>query len=40
MRPLSRKHVSKHGSARKFRKQVGRTKAANFAMPMRGGIRL
>lgn len=40
MRPLKRKGVSKKGSARKFRRSVGRTKAANMKGPMRGGIRL
>lgn len=41
MKPLGRKHVSKHKSARKFRNSVGRTKSANIAPgPMRGGIRL
>ena len=33
--------VNKHRSARKFRRQVSRTKAINMrAGPMRGGIRL
>lgn len=33
--------VSKSGSARKFRKNVSRTKGANVrGAPMRGGIRL
>lgn len=40
MRPLRRKGVSKYGSARKFRSQSRRTKAANVKGPMRGGIRL
>lgn len=41
MRPLSRGGVSKHGSARRFRKGVSRTKAPNVVMgPMRGGWRL
>lgn len=40
MRPLGRHSVSKHGSARSFRRSVGRTKAANIQGPMRGGIRL
>lgn len=36
-----RSYVSKGGSARKFRKDVGRTKSVNVkAGPMRGGIRL
>lgn len=39
--PLRRGNVNKRGSARKFRKNVGHTKAANMAPPpMRGGIRL
>lgn len=41
MRPVSRGHVSKGRSAKQFRKNVGRTKAANVnGAPMRGGIRL
>lgn len=41
MRPLSRNHVNKGSSARKFRSNVGRTKAANVAPPpMRGGWRM
>lgn len=41
MRPLSRGSVNKRRSARKFRRQVGRTKMANMAPnPMRGGFRL
>lgn len=40
MRPLKRRGVNKGRSARKFRKHSSRTKAANMAMPMRGGIRL
>lgn len=36
-----RRHVNKYSSARKFRRNVGRTKYANMRMgPMRGGIRL
>ena len=31
--------VNKHRSSRKFRSQVGRTKAANMRGPMRGGFR-
>lgn len=31
--------VNKHRSARKFRRQVGKTKAANMRGPMRGGYR-
>lgn len=41
MRPSKRYGVSKNRSARKFRRQVGRTKAINVRPnPMRGGIRL
>ena len=41
MRPLSRHPVSKSGSARQFRANVSRTKAANVSpIPMRGGWRL
>lgn len=41
MRPVKRKNVSKHKSAKKFRHQVGHTRAANVHPgPMRGGIRL
>lgn len=40
MRVLKRKGVSKRRSARKFRKMSTRTKGANVAAPMRGGIRL
>lgn len=41
MRPLKRSGVSKKGSARKFRHQVGKTHARNVRPgPMRGGIRL
>lgn len=40
MRPISRQHVNKGSSARSFRHNVGRSKAINFAGPMRGGIRL
>lgn len=40
MRPIKRHSVNKHKSARKFRKNVSRTKAVNLAGPMRGGIRL
>lgn len=35
-----RKSVNKHKSAKKFKGQVKKTKGANFAAPMRGGIRL
>nr|QJB21031.1 MAG: hypothetical protein [Microvirus sp.] len=40
MRPSSRRPVNKRASARSFRKSVSRTKGANMAAPMRGGIRL
>lgn len=37
---IMRRHpVNKSRSARKFRNQVGRTKAANMRGPMRGGFR-
>lgn len=38
---MRRMKVSKHGSAKKFRKHVSHTKSINMrAAPMRGGIRL
>lgn len=41
MRPLHRKKVNKFKSSKKFRKGVGKTKAANLRpSPMRGGYRL
>lgn len=41
MRPLKRKSVNKHRSAKKFNKNSSRTKAANMSItPMRGGWRL
>jgi hypothetical protein len=41
MRPLHRRNVSKHHSARKFRSNISRSKAPNVASaPMRGGWRL
>lgn len=41
MRPVRRFGVNKKHSARKFRKNVSRTKSANVrGAPMRGGIRL
>lgn len=40
MKPLKRKGVSKHKSAKSFRKNTGHTKGANVAAPMRGGIRM
>lgn len=40
MRPLSRHSVSKHSSAKRFRRHVVRSKSANLrAAPMRGGWR-
>jgi hypothetical protein len=39
MRPLKRSGVRKGNSARKFRAQSKRTKGANMAQVMRGGIR-
>lgn len=40
MKVLARHKVSKHHSAKRFRKQIGKTKAANMkATPMRGGFR-
>ncbi|WNK13384.1 MAG: hypothetical protein [Microvirus sp.] len=36
---MRRHSVNKGRSARKFRGQVGRTKAANMRGPMRGGFR-
>lgn len=41
MKPLKRGHVSKRKSARKFKHQAHRVKAANMGSgPMRGGWRL
>ena len=41
MTPSMRRGVSKRGSARHFRKNVSRTRAANVMVgPMRGGIRI
>lgn len=40
MRPLKRMPVSKHRSAKSFRRHVSRTKSANLSSPMRGGWRL
>lgn len=40
MRPVKRKPVSKFRSAKKFRRDSRKTKAANVKGPMRGGIRL
>ena len=36
---MRRHSVNKHHSSRKFRRQVGRVKAANMRVPMRGGFR-
>jgi hypothetical protein len=39
--PLRRKSVNKRSSAKRFKKHVGHTKAANMKLnPMRGGWRL
>lgn len=41
MRPVRRKGVSKHRSARQFKRNIRRTKAPNMRLTvMRGGIRL
>lgn len=40
MRPLKRQPVNKGQSARKFRSNSRRTRAANVVQPMRGGWRL
>ena len=40
MKPVKRFAVSKGASAKQFRSNVGRTKGANVAVPMRGGWRL
>lgn len=40
MMPLKRRGVSKGRSARKFRKNIRRTKRANVSGPNRGGWRL
>lgn len=41
MRPVKRSGVHKGKSARKFRKNISRTRAPNLVMaPMRGGWRL
>lgn len=39
MRPLNRNPVNKNRSSSQFRNQIGKTKAANMATPMRGGFR-
>lgn len=41
MKPLNRKPLNKHSSAKKFKHGVSHTKSINVApIPMRGGIRL
>lgn len=41
MRPVKRMSVNKGKSASQFKRNVGRTKSANFSVnPMRGGWRL
>lgn len=40
MRPVRRGSVNKGRSARKFRRNVGRTKMLNYRTVMRGGYRL
>lgn len=40
MRPLKRRTVGKRRSAKKFRRNISRTKAVNMAGPNRGGYRL
>jgi len=40
MKPLKRKPVNKHKSAKVFKKHVGKTKHVNVTAPMRGGIRM
>jgi hypothetical protein len=40
MRPLKRMKVNKMASAGQFRRDQGRTKAANIKSPMRGGWRM
>lgn len=40
MRPSKRMPVNKGVSAKQFRQNVKRTRGANIAGPMRGGIRL
>lgn len=40
MRPVVRVPVNKNSSARQFRGKVGKTKAANMRMPVRGGWRM
>jgi hypothetical protein len=40
MTPLRRRNVNKYKSAKSFRKQMRKTKAANMANPTRGGWRM
>lgn len=40
MRPSRRSGVNKRNAVKGFRRATARTKAINFAGPMRGGIRL
>lgn len=40
MRPLVRRHVSKKGSVKRFKRHGKVTKAPNVGAPMRGGWRL
>ena len=40
MKPVKRMATNKYRSAKQFRRNTERTKAANMAGPMRGGIRL
>lgn len=41
MKPVSRKPVNKHSSARSFKHDVSKTKGVNVARaPMRGGWRM
>lgn len=40
MNPVRRSSVNKGRSSKVFRKRLSRTKGANMAAPMRGGIRL
>lgn len=40
MKPVKRYSVNKGKSAQQFKNNVGRTRPANLANPMRGGIRL
>lgn len=40
MKPLNRRPVRKGKSVKNFKHHVRKTKAANLARPMRGGIRM